>query len=80
MESLKVCRYEGKTQNPAIAGQDGCGEKQKYEPVMVPVANARVDKDAVVIGAGDTPLTHVAVLRARWLNNVTSAADTAWVK
>ena len=48
--------------------------------MVVPVADARVDEDAVVVGAGDAALADVAVLGARRLDDVAGAADTARMK
>lgn len=48
--------------------------------MVVTIADAGVDEDAVVIGPGDTALTYIAVLRARRFDEPAGAAFVSRVK
>jgi hypothetical protein len=48
--------------------------------VVIAVANARVDEDAVMISPGDAALTHIAVLGPRGLEEPTGAAFISGVE
>lgn len=48
--------------------------------MLISVSNTSIDKDTVMIGFGDAPLAHTAMLGASWLQQVTSAANVTRVE
>lgn len=71
---------DAEAEDAAVEGQHGGGEKQEDEVVLVAVADAVVDEDAVVVHLVHAPLAYRTVLGARWLQQAARAAGLAWVE
>jgi hypothetical protein len=48
--------------------------------VLVPIANTRVDEDAMVVSFCDATLAKAAMLGARRLQKLASSTNMAWMK
>lgn len=68
IDGLLELREDGEAQEGGVGGDDGRGEEQEDEPVVVAVPHARVDEDAVVVGPGDAALADAAMLGPRGLD------------
>ena len=76
-ERVSVCHlggHDGETHDGPVGSENSSGEKEEDEPVVVAIANALVDEDAVMIHSADTPSADVAVLGARGLEETAGVA------
>lgn len=76
----RILRYHPKPQRTAVRRQQRRRKQQQEEPMLVPVPDAVVNEDAVVVEPGDAALADGAVLGPRRLQQVAGPAFLARVE
>lgn len=77
---LHAGHQDGHSQSAAVDGDEARGQEEQQEPVVVAVADARVDEDAVVVRPRHALLADAAVLGARGLEEAAGPALVARVE